>query len=431
MKVLIGLREISGYCTKLNTGLQSLGMDSTFVNLSTHAFKYADGVQWPLIRLIRFCGQRYAAGSFFKLLWGGIYLALSAILWVECLFRFDVFIFVFGTSFVQLYDLPVLKFFRKRVIFLFLGSDARPPYLNGAFIHEDDAAVATCIRRTRQSKARIRWIERYADVVISLPTYGQFHEKPFVHYSVMGFPSTTPLKTPTTTPLRDPDRVRILHSPSNPILKGTPEIRQAIQRLQARGYAIDWIELTGQPNAVVLRELEQCDFIVDQLYADWPLPGFATEAASMGKASIVAGYDLESLEQQIPAGFVPPVHICHPDDIEAAIEKLIADRIYRLELGQRAQMFVEQHWAISKLAARFKKVIEDTIPEDWWYDPAQNQTAYLHGGGISEARLIPFLRAFLRQGSRTALQVSDKPALEQQFVELASAEHATRPHVQN
>jgi len=209
--------------------------------------------------------------------------------------------------------------------------------------------------------------------------------------------------------------VRILHSPSNPALKGTPQIERAIENLRAKGYAIEWITLSGQPNEVVLRELARCDFIVDQLYSDWLMPGFATEAALAGKAVIIGGYDLVALQNTLPADYVPPVHACHPDDIEAAIEKLILDEAYRLDLGRRAREFVEANWSAAQVAERFLKVIEGNIPDNWMYDPAQIR--YFHGGGVSEDRLIPFLRAYIDTQGKNALQLSDKPDMEQVFVD--------------
>ena len=40
----------------------------------------------------------------------------------------------------------------------------------------------------------------------------------------------------------------------------------------------------------ILAELARCDFVIDQLYSDYPLPGLATEAAWFGKPTVVGGY---------------------------------------------------------------------------------------------------------------------------------------------
>ena len=57
---------------------------------------------------------------------------------------------------------------------------------------------------------------------------------------------------------------------------------------------------SGQPNSVVLEQLARCDFIIDQLYADFPMPGFATEAAWFGKPAVTAGYALDLWKRTLP-----------------------------------------------------------------------------------------------------------------------------------
>jgi len=426
LRIFIGLREISGYFSKLNSGFQALGVDSTFVSLRGHSFRYGGSAEWPLVKAIQYCVKQYESAKVAKPFWGGAQLFLGALLLLWTAARYDVFIFGFGTSFLLLYDLPFLKWLGKKIIFVFLGSDARPLYLNGMFVGTGDRPnVERCRRATRAVKRRIATIERYADVIISLPTYGLFHEKPFVLHGIIGFPSEAASITAIEVPSRNPKLVRILHSPSSPILKGTPQIGAAIERLRAKGYAIEWVTISGQPNEVVLRELAQCDFVVDQLYGDWLMPGFATEAALAGKAAIIGGYDLAALQSTLPTEHRPPVHICHPDDIEAAIEKLIVDKAYRLDLGQRAKAFVEANWSAVKVAERFLKMIEGDIPLDWICDPATIR--YFHGGGVSEDRLILFLRAYIEQSGREALQLSDKPLLEGALAEFAASQQDSVP----
>ncbi len=420
MRIFIGLAEISGYWSKLTEGLKTQGADVRFVNLREHPFQYDVGDEWMLARWTQYCFKRYKASRFLKPLWGILQVILRTVVMARAIASYDVFIFGFGNSFLFLYDLPILKFLGKKIIFVFFGSDARPPFVNGAFVgNGDHEHVIACIAAARQVKRRIRRIERYADIMISHPPFGLFHEKPYVLFGSMGFPFDFPTESPAEKPAPDSDTVRILHSPSSPILKGTPQIRQAIEHLRAKGYRIDWIELTGQPNRVVLQELAYCDFIVDQLYTDWPMPGFATEAAAAAKPTVIGGYDLAALQKLLPPELNPPVLACHPDDIEAGIEKLITDRAYRLELGTRAQAFVEHKWSPAQIASRFLRIIQGDIPDAWLYDPHKAQGVYLHGGGVSEAQLIPFLKAYLAQGGRGALQLADKPQLEQAFVDLA------------
>jgi hypothetical protein len=422
LRVFIGLREVAGYFSKLNEGFQSLGIDSTFVTTREHAHQYGGDADWMVARAIRYCVKRYAAASVFKPLWGVAQVALGSLLLMQALLRYDVFVFAYGTSFVLLYDLPLLKLLGKKIIFVYLGTDARPPYLGGSVGGATDhQTLEKCLRATRSVKRNVERIERYADAIISLPTFGIFQHKAFITHAAIGFPrSIRPTVEPVITRRENTATVRILHSPSKPVLKGTPYIEAAIKNLRDRGYAIEWVTLSGQPNEVVLRELANCDFVVDQLYADWLMPGLATEAALLGKPTLIAGYDLVALQQSLPPAYVPPVHACHPDDIETAIEKLIVDVAYRQDLGQRAQTFVRDNWTATRVAERFLRVINGDIPADWLYDP--HHIRFFHGGGVARTQLLPFVRAYIDQYGRAGLYLSDKPEVEQALLDFAAGE---------
>ncbi|MEO8612970.1 MAG: hypothetical protein ABI690_34070 [Chloroflexota bacterium] len=418
MKVFLGLRETSGYLTRLNEGFHALDIDSTFINLREHRFHYDTDSRWKLVKLYQYITKQYGASRFLmRLLWGSSLFLLSSIFLVWAIARYDIFIFGYGTSFLFLHDLPILKFFGKKIIFVFYGSDARPPYLNGGHIDIDNQqSTLSCIRRTRKTKQHIVKIERYADAIISLPPFGVFHQRPYILFGAVGFPFNFSSNMPWSASAND-EVVRILHSPSNPIVKGSAEIEKAVKNLQAHGYKIEWITVKGQPNEIVLQELARCDFVVDQLYSDWLMPGFATEAAAFGKPTIIAGYDLAAMRDQLPDLSLPPVHDCHPDEIEAAIERLILDKAYRLELGLRAQKFVQINWSSTAVAKRFLKIIQNDVPASWYFDPMES--SLIHGCGISETRLKKFLQSYIKAGGKDALQLADKPILEQLIIDFA------------
>lgn len=59
-------------------------------------------------------------------------------------------------------------------------------------------------------------------------------------------------------------------------------------------------------NATVLQELQQCDFVIDELYSDVPLAMLATEAAIFGKPVIVGGYYSNNFSPENPDSQIPP-----------------------------------------------------------------------------------------------------------------------------
>ncbi len=423
----MGLRDTAGYYGNLKSGFDELGVKCTFINIKDHPYKYnEDDKPNVLAVLLKFVAKRISSTPNSNLIFRAWLEVLRHILLIFLFFcavvKHDVFIFGYQSSFLAFYDLPVLKLLNKKIIYMFHGSDSRPPYINGAVMAPNGSlTIGQCIERTREWKKRLNRIEHYADVIISYPLHSHLHERPFVFSTLVGIPCVTSIECGETIHLSsgisNKRAIRIVHSPSRPEAKGTSKIRQAVKNLRARGYSIDFIEITNKPNAVVLNELRRCDFVVDQLYSDTPMAGFATEAAVFCKPAVVGGYAQEEILRIFPADKIPPVHYCHPTKIEEAMEKLIVDEDYRLELGRRAKWFVENNWTPKKVAARYLRLIEADDLEDWLWDP--KDICYLHGSGLSEHRVKQILRAVIENGGEGALQLSDKPELEHMFVEFA------------
>lgn len=424
MRIFLGLTEVAGYYGNLKRGFDSLGIDSLFVDADEHRFRYPRGRAGNvLVRMLEYFGgarnriaERNPAWQ--KLL--SVCYQLSRVpLLLWALFRFDVFIFGFKSSLLPGFsDLPILKFFGKRVIYVFHGSDARPPYINGA-IHSLRPGGATdlVLELTGRQKRQILKIERYADVIVNHPPTSHFHERTIISWLAIGIPFAAAHPPLCGVSVNNPG-MRILHSPSHPESKGTSLIREAVERLREKGHRLDLIEVVDQPNEVVLYELAQCDFVVDQVYSDTPLAGFATEAAFHGKPAVVGGYGRQC-DWGVAAEMIPPSEFVHPHEIEQAIERLLVDAEYRLGLGERAAEFVKERWSPKEVAKRFVRLAEGEIPEDWCFDP--DSVVYLHGYGLSEARAKQRIQQLIEVGGAQALQLTDKPTLEKAFENFAYA----------
>lgn len=434
MRILLGYFEIAGYYLQLSRGLRSLGVKADFICLQPHDFAYGqdDSPSWLqkcVIRLRALDARLTRRQLLAKLFWRGVYLLPATLLLLVWIFRYDVFILGYHSQLLFHWELPLLKALGKRVIYIYHGSDARPPYLDGSFSFRlNGAQLAVEAARQRRLIARI---EKYADLIINHPPQGHFFTRPFVVSYRLGLPYQLPaqalaqLQNPEPESEHMPEyglehdpkqRVRVLHSPSNPQAKGSDIIRAVIARLQARGYAIDWVELIGRPNSEVLAELARCDFIVDQLYADTPMAGFATEAAFFGKAAVVAGY-YQEIKNEIPGELLPPSYYCWPEDLEKTLEHVLNSPQERDRIGSDARDFVRSHWTATQVARRMLDLIEHGPPADWLFDPMQIH--YLYGCGLPESRLIEGLRELLAAAGPAGLQLNDKPALRQALIDLA------------
>jgi hypothetical protein len=418
-RVFIGLTEIAGYFGSLRQGLEEAGIPATFVDESGDPYSYrgSGGPFWRLYRLIaRVRAERRAsyAGSLrrFLLLVAAAGLrpprvASRIVLLGWAAARHDVFVFGGDQSFLPGHlDLLLLRLLRKRVVWIFTGSDHRPPYLNGRMLRE---AVASgdfhrLARRVAAIHRRVATIERRA-VPIAHRASAQFHSRPFVDVQAIGLPIQRRLPPPVP---RSGLAVRILHAPSDPVSKGSDSIRRAIDNIRGRGYAIEYDEVSGRPNAEVIAAIATSDLIVDEVFSDSPVGILAVEAAHLGKPTVVGGYYAAE-----PAGFaadrLPPTRFVLPDCLEAAIEELVSDRVLREDLGRRAQTFVDSRWSQVAIARRLMQVITGSAPDDWWVEPAR--LTYVHGWGTNEDDLRSALARFVQSQGEPALQLGHNPRL--------------------
>lgn len=119
----------------------------------------------------------------------------------------------------------------------------------------------------------------------------------------------------------------------------------------------------------------------------------------------------------IPEDLRPPSKICHPDDIERAIETLICDKEEREAIGRQAQFFVREKWNAKAVAERFLRIIQDDIPDDWWLNP--NDVCYLSGGYQPIEKTKENVREMITQFGIGSLQLSHRPDLEKAFLKFA------------
>jgi hypothetical protein len=427
-RIFIGLENIAGYSSMLKKGFDALGINCDVFTRGAHRFQYPSDKQNPVANLFNHIFGLYKFlyqhnNLLLKICGHLIDACVVSFLFLYALVRYDVFIFTYKNCFFQhlgFIDLPLLKRLKKTIIFVFHGSDTRPPYINGAYLSNRDidekATIDQIHRRTRKQKKDILTIEKYADFLVSGPATSHFHKRKIISFFYIGIPyDIQPFRSTIKT--SQDDTIKILHSPSNPEAKGTDTIRSAIGSLKQKGYPIKYIEIIDQPNHVVLEKLDACDFVVDQMYSPTPMPGFITEAATFGKAAVICGYFCDQIHTVLPSEKIPPSHYRHPDEIEASIERLIVDKPYRMALGKKAQTFVQQHWHSQKVAERFLKIINHSIPEDWYYNPMD--ITDVHGACLSQQKAKKVVKSLVDAYGKDALCLADKPILEKRFLEFA------------
>jgi glycosyltransferase involved in cell wall biosynthesis len=425
MKVLIGTVEIAGIGENLRAGFEQIGVAAETVFSTPHPFQYESNRKIPaIVRGWQWLGASLTGmrrDSLFALaLLTRLHQVYALVVLCWALFRFDACIFIFGRAITNLrMELLLWRWMRKKVIFVYVGSDTRPPFVSGVhFPPSSTIDTERLIHLTRHAKKRVAFQEKYSDFCINSPLTAQLHSRPFINWFALGIPRPIDLSNIHEPPeARQP--VRILHAPSRLEAKGTEMIREVIKKLSSDRYEIDYVEISNQPNAAVLEELERCDFIVDQVYSDTPMAAFATEAAVLGKPAVVGGYAAAVFSTYVRNEDTPPSLFVRPEDLENAVKKMVVDVEFRRELGRKALEFVARRWSSKAVARRYLSLLNDDFPDTWWCDPAS--ICYVHGAGLTEQHARRLVAAMVDNYGPGSLQISDKPKLETAFLEFAQS----------
>lgn len=429
-KILIAPSEIAGYYKNLCEGFKDLNQPYDFITYKSNRFNYGGETKTPLfLKIDRLIHHKLVNSNYMveKIMYRIAYRIFPygklRFIWVYYLIlKYDVFIFTFGRTLLpNNKDVHLIKKMNKKIISnVGHGSEARPAYING-FMHPDGGIqknVNYLAEVTKKTYQNIRFLEQNSDLIIGAPySSSQFLKDKFVNWFSLGIPIQL---NDSVSPVEKIDRidssVRILHSPSHKLGKGTSLITEAIKNLKHRGYLIDFVIISGRPHTDVIDEIKRCDFVVDQVFSDTPLAGFATEAAFFGKPAVVGGYGLEELKNFVSDDMWPPSKICHPNNIEQSIEELIVNKTIREDLGRKSKEFVRNKWNCVEVASRYMNLVNNNIPDNWWLNP--NDVEYIEGIGQSVERTKKIIEELVLKYGISSLQLSQKPLLEKEFLKL-------------
>ena len=411
LRVCLAPVEVAGYYAHLQQGLEAAGCRVTRLSLQPSAQAYQPPVSfWPSRLALRL--QRAAKSHSVNL--RGRLLSKCAsltllVLAIRAIVSSDVLIYAFAStiSWHSKLELRFAKWMRRRIVFVFHGSDSRPPYLDPQTLSQNVGMSTAKLRELVDERyAKVRWCDSVADEVIDNPFSAHFHGRSCVSWHAIGVPYAAVPQIPPPPPHNE--RVRVLHCPSHPETKGTPVIREAVDRLIDKGLPIDYVEIIGRPNAEVLHEIARCDVVIDQAYSDVPMAGLATEAAAYGRPAIVGSLAVAQFSQFIAATDMPPTYVCHPNNIETAIERIVGDRELREQLGRDAHAFVLRHRSARAVAQRMVLVIKGQVPTQWKFDPG----CIAYGGGCGSPLTIKkAIAELVGEYGPSALKLDDRPTL--------------------
>lgn len=426
MRIFIGTTEIAGIYRGLAVALRGLGHEVHFVTYDSHPFGYGGEDHGWLIDCIRSLrmrlsspGPRSLPRACRRLFFGWLLKVCQCMLLVWATWRCEAFIFGFHQTILpRLSDLRWLRWWGRTVWMQSNGSDVRPPYIDASVCRRSPPVTLAAIHKaTRRCRHRVLLAEKWATGSIDIPMQGLQRTKPFINWLKLGLIATPAWFPEKYTPPPPADNVRLLHCPSFPEGKGSNELRAIIhdlaQELAPSGIKVDYLELTGRPNADVLQALLTSDIVVDQLYADYGMAGFAVESAWFGRPVVVGGYAAPLWQRLLRADEIPPTHYVHPDQVSSELRRLILNPAERIASGRQHRRFMETTWAPDAVAARYIRLLCNDIPSDWWITVDEGLES--HGWGFPEVLLAENVARYVQSCGIAALCLDHVPAREREL----------------
>ena len=257
--------------------------------------------------------------------------------------RHDVVHFHFATSFLNearsFVDARLIAR-RKPVFVTFHGSEIRRPSVESArnpfyvpAIGEDDE------RAERRLSA---WARVTQDAVLQdaglVAHVEPFFERVHVHKLIVDASRFAPAYPGDGLPV-------LVHSPTERAAKGTPAVRDAVERLRHR---VDFIydEVFDVSHADALRRYGRADLVVDQLLVG-SYGVFALEAMALGKPVIA----------HVPhRDAALPIIEATPSTLADVLEYWLTDAAARRERGKASRAYVEREHSLEAAGQRLREL---------------------------------------------------------------------------
>ncbi|HEX9417039.1 MAG TPA: glycosyltransferase [Gaiellaceae bacterium] len=234
----------------------------------------------------------------------------------------DVFHFYFGLTLVpKMLQFPILKAFRKKSVFHFLGSDIRgktPEEL--AYGKRADAEIVG-------SYDAIRWVPEAHVVPVGLD-----------------LSKYEPAPPPDNRP------IRVVHAPTSRQKKGTEWIVEACRQLPVE---LDVVENVRHDQAI--EHYRQADIVVDQLNAGW-YGVFAIESMALGKPVLTFLHDEAVRRTEEAYGVKMPLVPTTKETLAETLAPLVESAEERRRIGQASRTYVERVHDADKVADKLIEI---------------------------------------------------------------------------
>lgn len=424
-RIFLGVQEIAGMMERLNNAFHDMGIKSDFYCMYDYSFvAKRDNIKEPdiLIRYRKHTNMiRQAKNRNLKRFWYLFQMIDIIGILFYSIIHYDKYIYVFGHGMFiyncylkhfQELEFWILRLFHKDIIVWCCGSDSRAPYCDCDIYNGN---MEQMMLDTKVKSKKIQMLEKYA-TIIDYSASSHFHTKPYIIYNCVGVPIDE--KEMVYRRKEKNRKLTVMHAPSNKEYKGTFIIRKVIEELKEI-VDFEYIEISGMTHDQVLERLCEADIVIDQLFSDTPLAGFATEASINGIPVIVGGYYAQEFVKVRPEPIEPTIY-CTPDELK---EKLLYLLQYPSEcerIGREEQEYVKKNNMSKIVAKKFLNIFDGKIPNEWLFEPQKNE--YIWGAGIPKEKVIRNIKYLIEQYGEESLCICDNDNLLKKYIEVYKGE---------
>lgn len=214
----------------------------------------------------------------------------------------------------RLFEFRFLKKVGLKIVCYFVGSDIRSYELSMKNQNESGEVNYATYLPWLHSEASLMLLERTvmerANIALSLADtifsaeYDQASYLNGIHQPALYFYPTEHLffRDEKFSAINT-SRLKILHAPSSPILKGSQIIHSVVKRLQMEGFDFEYKELIGAPHSEVLDELSKSHIVINELFAF--MPGLLSIEAMAHSCAVLTRADPNYEVQLRDCGDIP------------------------------------------------------------------------------------------------------------------------------
>lgn len=325
MRILHSPYNIAGQATMISRAQRMLGQQSDVLVRNKDSFDYDCDINLALN------GKSKVSRSFVRIK-----------SFITCFFRYDVFHFHFGKSFLPFnLDLPILRLLGKKTLMHYWGSDVVQTDVAKRYMmfSEKDLDEIYPGINNKNKRIKISLIDKFVGKSI----VGDYSLLPFSPDSIVVRQAIDIAKLSFVGCEVKKGPVKIVHAPSKRKIKGTEYVMKTIERLKKAGCEIDFMLVENVPNCDAINIYKTADIVVDDILQG-PYGIFAIECMALGKPVIDYVKDYSNYNDL-------PIVSADPGNLYEKLLMLIEDPGLRVELGKKGRKYVEKNHD-SKIIAR-------------------------------------------------------------------------------